>query len=99
MLIKLVHQINFCYIPSFLLQSPPSRQNHSSIAAVNPKRIGDRLISFYRNKGSQIHILAPIQHTDETISMGSTNASSESSEQKKKSLKSQAKDRLQKLFE
>lgn len=52
---------------------------------------GERLTSFHRNQGKQIHVLGPLH--DENGSMGSKEGGI------KKSLKMQAKDRIQKLFE
>uniref|UniRef100_A0A914I676 Uncharacterized protein n=1 Tax=Globodera rostochiensis TaxID=31243 RepID=A0A914I676_GLORO len=94
-------QLGFLPFPSITLHRPngfdhsPSRNSSS----LNEKRFGERLLVFYRNQASQIHILGPLHGaSDETASISSANTT-ESTEQKKKSLKTVAKDRLQKLFE
>uniref|UniRef100_A0A183BXU6 Uncharacterized protein n=1 Tax=Globodera pallida TaxID=36090 RepID=A0A183BXU6_GLOPA len=94
-------QLGFLPFPSITLHKPsgfdhsPSRNSFS----LNEKRFGERLLVFYRNRASQIHILGPLHGaSDETASISSANTT-ESTEQKKKSLKTVAKDRLQKLFE
>uniref|UniRef100_A0A914KVU2 TRAPPC10/Trs130 N-terminal domain-containing protein n=1 Tax=Meloidogyne incognita TaxID=6306 RepID=A0A914KVU2_MELIC len=83
--------------PSISLYKYIASENSSKQLSINEKRFGERLITFYRNKGTQIHILAPLSGSEESTSLASTNTSE--SEQKKKSLKSQAKDRLSRLFE
>ncbi|CAK5086632.1 unnamed protein product [Meloidogyne enterolobii] len=83
--------------PSISLYKYVASENSSKQLSINEKRFGDRLTTFYRNKGTQIHILAPLSGSEESTSLASTNTSE--SEQKKKSLKSQAKDRLSRLFE
>lgn len=57
---------------------------------------GERLTSFHRNQGKQIHVLGPLQNTEDNISTGSASTIGLGT---KKSLKSQAKDRIQKFFE
>lgn len=57
---------------------------------------GERLTLFHRNQGRQIHVLGPFQSTEDSISTGSASTSGFGI---KKSLKSQAKDRIQKFFE
>jgi hypothetical protein len=52
---------------------------------------GERLTSFHRNQGKQLHVLGPLLQSDDSSSTGSGPV--------KKSFKSQAKDRIQKLFE
>uniref|UniRef100_A0A1I8BJH3 TRAPPC10 domain-containing protein n=1 Tax=Meloidogyne hapla TaxID=6305 RepID=A0A1I8BJH3_MELHA len=83
--------------PSISLYKYIPSENSSKQLSINEKRFGERLITFYRNKGNQIHILSPLSGSEESTSLASTNTSE--SEQKKKSLKSQAKDRLSRLFE
>ncbi|KAH7728645.1 Protein Y71G12A.2 b [Aphelenchoides avenae] len=54
---------------------------------------GERLTSYNRNEGKQVHVLGPVVHSEDSLSGNSSTASG------KKSLRTQAKQRLQKLFE
>ncbi|KAI1731178.1 trafficking protein particle complex subunit 10, TRAPPC10 domain-containing protein [Ditylenchus destructor] len=66
-------------------------QNDRRSFSAEQTMFGERLTSFHRNQGKQIHVLGPLH--DENGSMGSKEGGI------KKSLKMQAKDRIQKLFE
>jgi len=61
---------------------------------------GERLTSFHRNQGKQIHVLPPLNANDHETSgsIGGVSTGSSSSVPKK-SLKSQARDKIHKLFE
>ncbi|KAL3093187.1 hypothetical protein niasHT_022637 [Heterodera trifolii] len=94
-------QLGFLPFPSIALHrsnsvdQSPSRNS----SLLSEKYFGECLSVFYRNLTSQIHIIGPLHGiSEETASISSANTT-ESAEPKKKSLKTVAKDRLQKLFE
>lgn len=56
---------------------------------------GERLTSFHRNQGKQIHVLGSLQNLEDSASTGSASTGSGI----RKSFKAQARDRIQKFFE
>uniref|UniRef100_A0A915DSA6 Trafficking protein particle complex subunit 10 n=1 Tax=Ditylenchus dipsaci TaxID=166011 RepID=A0A915DSA6_9BILA len=84
-------KVGFLPYPSLFIHQHLDSSSNDRRSFSEQTMFGERLTSFHRNQGKQIHVLGPLLNSDDTSSSGSGPV--------KKSFKLQAKDRIQKLFE